>query len=349
MKSIRSQIVPDVLRVEKAERALSPFGAAYLAGGQAVVDDTAFWQIALMPTSTKEERKARHKALAAHRHSLSARRADLDDRRTAIESNLHQAGLEESRLQRIVEWHERPFVLEPCEVSRLHDLRSALKHGKWDLLASDKVKKECERFWPDEFKQPPHTFLIQNDWAAPFANATDFDGGDFRLPYDVCCFEFQISGRHFIVHLQQVGDAILVSPFMDADDGRYWFLLGSACPFAEIAESMIDAAPILSAQIRAVCIALDAEVAVSEQIHAPYAENRSRAKQGLPPLLAHHTISLSKRTRSSKLSGEGGSHRSPRLHFRRGHWRHFATHKTWIRWMLVGDPDLGFVDKKYRL
>ena len=23
--------------------------------------------------------------------------------------------------------------------------------------------------------------------------------------------------------------------------------------------------------------------------------------------------------------------------------------RTWIKWMLVGDPDLGFVDKEYRL
>lgn len=25
------------------------------------------------------------------------------------------------------------------------------------------------------------------------------------------------------------------------------------------------------------------------------------------------------------------------------------TFKSWIRWCLVGDPDLGFVDKDYRL
>jgi hypothetical protein len=37
-----------------------------------------------------------------------------------------------------------------------------------------------------------------------------------------------------------------------------------------------------------------------------------------------------------------------RLHLRRGHWRHFATYRTWIKWMMVGNPDLGFVDKEYR-
>lgn len=37
------------------------------------------------------------------------------------------------------------------------------------------------------------------------------------------------------------------------------------------------------------------------------------------------------------------------LHFRRGHWRHYGEYKTWIKWMLVGDPELGFVDKMYKL
>lgn len=64
---------------------------------------------------------------------------------------------------------------------------------------------------------------------------------------------------------------------------------------------------------------------------------------------AHHVISLAnRRNRPAALGGDGSSRRR-RLHFRRGHWRHFETHKTWIKWMLVGDPDLGFVEKEYRL
>jgi hypothetical protein len=47
--------------------------------------------------------------------------------------------------------------------------------------------------------------------------------------------------------------------------------------------------------------------------------------------------------------GEREPGRKKRLHFRRGHWRHYETHKTWIKWMLVGDPDLGFIEKQYRL
>lgn len=33
----------------------------------------------------------------------------------------------------------------------------------------------------------------------------------------------------------------------------------------------------------------------------------------------------------------------------RGHWRRLSTFKTWVRWHLRGNPDLGFIDKKYTL
>lgn len=36
-------------------------------------------------------------------------------------------------------------------------------------------------------------------------------------------------------------------------------------------------------------------------------------------------------------------------HIDRAIWRRFETHKTWIKWTLVGDPDLGFIEKHYRL
>ena len=49
-----------------------------------------------------------------------------------------------------------------------------------------------------------------------------------------------------------------------------------------------------------------------------------------------------------------GTHESPALHWRRGHWRtlHRATEaetKTWIRKCLVGDPERGYIAKNYRL
>jgi hypothetical protein len=49
-----------------------------------------------------------------------------------------------------------------------------------------------------------------------------------------------------------------------------------------------------------------------------------------------------------------GTHESPRLHWRRGHWRILHRYsefesRTWVRRCLVGDPDRGSVHKDYRL
>lgn len=49
-------------------------------------------------------------------------------------------------------------------------------------------------------------------------------------------------------------------------------------------------------------------------------------------------------------SGEGGSHSSPRFHVRRGHIRRYQTGKTtWVRQCVVGTPELGVINKDYRV
>jgi hypothetical protein len=104
-------------------------------------------------------------------------------------------------------------------------------------------------------------------------------------------------------------------------------------------------------QIKACCIALDAEVAVTEPMRAPYKLNQAREKRGRPKLFDYNVVKLGSRTRSARFENEDPDREKirKRLHFRRGHWRHYESHKTWIRWTLVGDPDLGFIDKHYTL
>jgi hypothetical protein len=47
---------------------------------------------------------------------------------------------------------------------------------------------------------------------------------------------------------------------------------------------------------------------------------------------------------------QGGTHASPRLHERRGHWRHLRSGKrVWVRNCLVGDPNRGVIEKDYRV
>jgi hypothetical protein len=96
---------------------------------------------------------------------------------------------------------------------------------------------------------------------------------------------------------------------------------------------------------------LEADIAEAEVIRVSERLNEKREKLGRTKLRNYHVVVLSRRRHVSKLP-EGFDHtdrKSPRLHFRRGHWRHYANYRTWILWQLVGDPDLGFVDKHYRL
>lgn len=76
-------------------------------------------------------------------------------------------------------------------------------------------------------------------------------------------------------------------------------------------------------------------------------------RQGKMPLYDYHVVSLAARKRYAARLPEPGDQdverRHVRLHFVRGHWRHYENHKVFIKWHMRGDPDLGFIDKEYRL
>jgi hypothetical protein len=116
---------------------------------------------------------------------------------------------------------------------------------------------------------------------------------------------------------------------------------------AKHSDGMVKLINIVSDQIRFACIALDAEVAISKVIRQPHLSNQGA--NNYQSLKDYHIVSLAHRGPRALPIGNSDASRHVRLHFRRGHWRHFESHKTWIKWMLVGDPDLGFVDKHYKL
>lgn len=181
------------------------------------------------------------------------------------------------------------------------------------------------------------SFVVKHDWARAFEGAEDFDAGDYRLPYEICVFEFRITGTNVLVFLEQQDAIIQVYPMIG--NGDFWFMGNNDDPFCQFAMK----------QIRAICIALEAQVAEHDLIRAPSKLNEKRARQGKAPLNDYHIVSLARRARATKPIETSTTGRRVRLHFRRGHWRHFTTHQTWIKWMLVGDPDLGFIDKEYTL
>jgi hypothetical protein len=209
-----------------------------------------------------------------------------------------------------------------------------------------------------------HRFLMTYDWAGAFAGDRDFDdrGSEFRLPAPNCCFDFYVSGNHVLALISDQAiraDGSLVPFDGEGTDlfflgielkSRNWMVIGHG---EKRDLNVLDGETRLFAfilkNIKAACISLEAGIAEAEVIRVPYKLNAARARRGKPPISDYHIINLRVRERVKPPDEPENHHRSPRLHFRRGHWRHFVSHKTWIKWTLVGDPDLGFIDKEYRL
>jgi hypothetical protein len=80
---------------------------------------------------------------------------------------------------------------------------------------------------------------------------------------------------------------------------------------------------------------------------APEKLNKQRAKKGRPPIFEYRIVEIPAWAKA-KAEGLGGTHASPRLHWRRGHVRHFRTGcTTLIRPCLVGVAENGFIHKDY--
>lgn len=77
--------------------------------------------------------------------------------------------------------------------------------------------------------------------------------------------------------------------------------------------------------------------------------NRKRASKGKSPIsFDWHTVEIG--PKQVKNAPQGGSHASPRLHDRRGHWRSLRSGKqVWVKACKVGDASKGVVFKDYRL
>ena len=188
-----------------------------------------------------------------------------------------------------------------------------------------------------------HSFLVTQAWAPLIGQEARDD--EVFLPYDVCFFEFRLSSRTLIAMVAgEDGEVAAFTLFLQASKDMW------LCLAQDVSVGTFDNLHgIVWQEIAAICITLDAEVTEQEVIRAPHKLNKKREKHGKPLIRDHHIVKLAKRHRTAGGSPSTGEGTKKRLHFRRGHWRHYPEHKTWIKWMLVGDPDLGFVSKEYEL
>lgn len=236
--------------------------------------------------------------------------------------------------------HYERFSLQRNDCSRLHKLLEACAEG---MFWEGTERKFMWRGDGESMLDTAKVFVVRHDWAA--AIGPNFDPADpFKLPAPVCAFEFRINDCTIIFAMRErANGAGIESTISQEGVGGLWF----SYPL----EHTNALEFYLEAQVRSICIALEAKVATHEVTRAPTKLNDKRARNGKPPLRDFHTVDLSKRHRAARpeTPASPSGRRSPRLHFRRGHWRHYETTKTWIEWMLVGDPDLGFIDKHYRI
>jgi hypothetical protein len=239
--------------------------------------------------------------------------------------------------------------MQRCEDSGFHKLQEAVASESVWVHGADNENLDPEI--AAMVASETSIFLVQHDWEKAFENASGMTG-EWRLPFEQCAFEFRYGDYRFVVIVcAEDGSPLSVRFFAQMKFGVW------SCSVLYNVATGIDwgsaawrpFAVSMFAQIRALCIALDAEVASTEVIRADHKMNAARAKIGKPPLPDYHTVSVSKKSsRAPDVVRAGGEPRyRVRLHFRRGHWRHFENHKTWIKWMMVGNPDLGFVEKHY--
>jgi len=111
------------------------------------------------------------------------------------------------------------------------------------------------------------------------------------------------------------------------------------------AEHIIGALTLLNEKLVSAIIVPDPAVQLS----------RARARRGRLPVSSERRIlQINAPAILRAVNRTGGSHASPRLHWRRGHWRTYgrgrdAERQTWINRCLAGNPDIGMISKDYRL
>lgn len=315
---------------------------AITAGARALVEELMA-RTDLTRGQKLDEIRSREREYRAQRSDLLARRAKLTERLRVLE------GLEG--------WFASDLVLQPLSASSRHLLAEAAERDRIHNVDFGKLGEFAK--YEADFKAliaDTQCLVVQHDWARAFSKAGDYEGADFKLPYDATAFEFKVNGRKVFATAEVGPQGLCMSVFLEITDD--WLMLplfewdGSAWKSIDQDQAFAAALPLMGmvgAQIKAISVALEAGVGTTEVVRAPIKLNAARARRGKLPLRDYHLVDLSDRKRIAPLAGTPADRNRPRLHFRRGHWRHFTEHKTWVRWTLAGNVDLGFIDKEYRL
>jgi len=211
------------------------------------------------------------------------------------------------------------------------------------------------RHWFDIGKVPEYSeFNVSED--------SDFH---VKLPYPKCCIcGVMADGIRFVVdmsaserldkvnvaaiavnHQGEIG--IVAEPFSYrySDEGIEFHPLNGAVNPPPRSQT-IPTMALIERFLRALCAT---SVTAYQPKPRPSHINSKRAAKGKGPIFFDwHTITIE--PVKQKMPALGGTHASPRLHDRRGHWRKHPSGKTvWVKECKVGDAAKGVVFKDYRV
>lgn len=176
------------------------------------------------------------------------------------------------------------------------------------------------------------------------------------LPYPVCWFEWDIEPEHTIgcvaANEADSGETErIVLRSLIRVQGAGW----SNWDYLENAERNEKLIAHVDEVCRAAMVILNSRSAAKTEITPPPRLNRRREKGNAPPLFSHTVVEIRGVVLGKHGEVTGRTHRSPRMHWRRGHLRHFRNAEgevyriTPIAPMLVGSEKLGRVEHDYVL
>lgn len=148
--------------------------------------------------------------------------------------------------------------------------------------------------------------------------------------------------------------------YIEPDSGKLWtklspYLIQFQEAGAGIQQDSVEEVSMAYIHVMAYVLAmLENDKMIEEDVTYRESVQNKRTKRGKPPFIEHKILTLGLPRRVYE-SSESGEHAGRKMHYRRGHWRHFNKRtragktKTWIKPMMVGDPSLGIIVKDYYL
>lgn len=233
---------------------------------------------------------------------------------------------------------------------RFHQLQDELQQAGSRFAADSELLKQSQKFYAGETELLPDTQISGADFPKlPFpAIAVEFDArcdDGTRL----ACIDIVIESKNrelvrlmcFEKHeVWSYRGAVLVNRL----SGEVNYSGPSIIPdeLVPAVKGNLRGAVILTGRFLAV---LNCVNVTTETIESPKALNGKRSKSGRVPIYSYKVLVL-RGKRKESIPG-GGTHESPRVHLRRGHFKNRKTGQFWWQPCAVGDRKRGVVMKSY--